>query len=520
MKSDRSFLIILGLILLSLLILRIPTFTEPLGLDQGLFSSVASGILKGQLPYRDLWDHKPPAIFYLYAAAFMVLGAKVGAIAFLEYVTVALITAFIAFMGKLLWGRSVGLTGAALFGFFSLSSVFEGYWGRSQAEVLFSLFVVLGIFILLRFPSGSVFFPLLAGIFFGLGFTLKFSALLNFAPVATVIVFREPSLDRRQKLKSLLYLTLGCLLVPLVIFVYFWARGAAAELYWSVITFNKYYAQLASHQGLGARIFWNTLGFVRNTALMWALALLGLAWLWEAKERRYILIFFLWLFHALLSVWVQDKFYGYHFYPTLLPLSLLAAKGAEGLLTWVQARRWRWLPAFLIILVGLWLGGWDFAQLNRGNFKYLRGQEKLVAHWRSFDLGPISFARDFKLADYLRRRSSPQDSILVWSLSPGLPFLSERPSASKYILHHFLLTPSAPLSQMVPGLAERQRAFLEEVQRKKPRFVLVGTRDINGYEPKDSYAQMQEFPAFHAWVEKNYSLEAPFEDILIYKQKE
>jgi hypothetical protein len=520
MKSDRSFLIFLGIILLFLLLLRLPTFSEPLGLDQGLFSSIASGILKGQLPYRDLWDHKPPAVFYIYAAAFKLLGAQVSSVAFLEYVVVLLITAFLAFTGKILWGPRPGLIAAALFGLFSLSSFFEGFWGRSQAEVLFSLFIIIGIFILFRFPPQGALFPLLAGIFLGLAFTVKFSALLNFAPVASVIVIRKLSHNWRKKIITLLYIALGCSLVPLGAGLYFWFQGAGKEFYWSVITFNKYYAQLASHQGLGGRILWTTLGFAHKTALLWGLALLGLVLMGSTKERAHLVIFSLWLFHAFLSVWLQDKFYGYHFYPILLPLVLIATRGAEGLLTWAQARSWRWLPASLLIIAGLVFWGWDYIKFNRENIKYIAGQEKIITHWRSFDQGPISFARNYKLADYLRRRSSPQDAILVWALAPDLPFLSERPSASKYLLHHYLLTPSAPMSQLLPGLAERQKNFMEEVQRKNPRFILVGTRDINGYEPKDSYAQMQEFPAFYQWVEKNYSLESPFEDLLIYKRKE
>lgn len=520
MKSDRSFLIFLGLILLAFLLLRVPTFTEPLGLDQGLFSSIASGILKGQLPYRDLWDHKPPAVFYIYAAAFKFLGANVTTVAFLEFIIVMLTAAFIAFTGKILWGRPAGLIAAALFGIFSLSPVFEGFWGRSQAEVLYSLFIILGIFLLLRFPQKKIFSPLCAGIFFGLAFTVKFTALLNFAPVAAVIIWREPAWGGRQKLKALLYLTAGSLLIPLAAVLYFWARGAAADLYWSVITFNKYYSQLSSHQGLGGRMFWTALNFARHTALLWGLALLGLVSLWQSRERRHLLIFSLWLFHAFLSVWVQDKFYGYHFYPLLLPLVLLAAGGAAVLLNWAQTNRGRKAPALLLILAGLFLGGWDYTRFNRENFKYLNGKEKLITHWRSFDQGPVSFARDYKLADYLRRRSSPPDHILIWALAPDLPFLSGNPSASKYLLHHYLLTESAPMSQLLPGLAHRREAFMEEVKRNNPRFILIGTRDINGYEPKDSYSQMREFPAFHDWVKKNYFFEAPFEDLLIYKRKE
>src|ERR671913_2651841 len=51
-----------------LLILRVPSLAQPMGADQGLYAYVGERILAGELPYRDAWDHKPPAIHYAYAA--------------------------------------------------------------------------------------------------------------------------------------------------------------------------------------------------------------------------------------------------------------------------------------------------------------------------------------------------------------------------------------------------------------------------------------------------------------------
>lgn len=38
------------------------------GRDQGIYALVGEGLLHGQLPYRDLWDFKPPGIFFVYAS--------------------------------------------------------------------------------------------------------------------------------------------------------------------------------------------------------------------------------------------------------------------------------------------------------------------------------------------------------------------------------------------------------------------------------------------------------------------
>ena len=40
----------------------LPSLVQPMGADQGLYAYVGERILAGELPYRDAWDQKPPAI--------------------------------------------------------------------------------------------------------------------------------------------------------------------------------------------------------------------------------------------------------------------------------------------------------------------------------------------------------------------------------------------------------------------------------------------------------------------------
>src|SRR4051812_31239297 len=59
----RVFLVVTA----ALLMLRVPAIAQPMGADQGLYAYVGERILAGELPYRDAWDQKPPAIHYAYA---------------------------------------------------------------------------------------------------------------------------------------------------------------------------------------------------------------------------------------------------------------------------------------------------------------------------------------------------------------------------------------------------------------------------------------------------------------------
>lgn len=53
--------------LAAVLLRGLPDLRYPMGVDQAIYSIVGQGLLHGQLPYRDLWDIKPPGIYYIYA---------------------------------------------------------------------------------------------------------------------------------------------------------------------------------------------------------------------------------------------------------------------------------------------------------------------------------------------------------------------------------------------------------------------------------------------------------------------
>ena len=101
-----------------LLAVRLPSLVQPMGADQGLYAYIGERILAGDLPYRDAWDQKPPAIHLTYAAlrAVMPWSAAVPAA---DLAIAAAIAALLWRLGKALAGRSVGPWAAVLFLAFS-----------------------------------------------------------------------------------------------------------------------------------------------------------------------------------------------------------------------------------------------------------------------------------------------------------------------------------------------------------------------------------------------------------------
>ncbi len=90
--------------------------------------------------------------------------------------------------------------------------------------------------------------------------------------------------------------------------------------------------------------------------------------------------------------------------------------------------------------------------------------------------------------------------------------------ATRYLFHHVLLT-DAPISLWLPGLEERRRRFLQGLAENKPAFILVGLRDPNIMEPRDSHRQLRRFPALYAFVLKHYVADHSRPGLQVYRRR-
>ena len=56
-------------------LLRLPTFSRPLlSDDEAIYATTADALNRGDLLFRDVVDHKPPAVYHVYQAAFAAFG--------------------------------------------------------------------------------------------------------------------------------------------------------------------------------------------------------------------------------------------------------------------------------------------------------------------------------------------------------------------------------------------------------------------------------------------------------------
>jgi len=60
--------------------------------DSGVFLYTGWRILNGQVPYRDVWDHKPPVFFYINAAGLALLNGSRWGVWIIEFLSLYVAT--------------------------------------------------------------------------------------------------------------------------------------------------------------------------------------------------------------------------------------------------------------------------------------------------------------------------------------------------------------------------------------------------------------------------------------------
>ena len=147
-KTKKRETILLLLALTFTLALSLVSIHVPLARDQGVAAYIASMILSGKAPYKDIYHFNLPGIFFAYATAFKLFGQSVTAINLFDALYRALTLLSVWALGRKIGGWRTGLWAGFLYGTFS-TIVYTGYWDMAQKETFTILPLSLaGIFFL------------------------------------------------------------------------------------------------------------------------------------------------------------------------------------------------------------------------------------------------------------------------------------------------------------------------------------------------------------------------------------
>ncbi|MDX2053667.1 MAG: glycosyltransferase family 39 protein [Polyangiaceae bacterium] len=493
--------------------LQLPLFS--FGRDQSIYALVGEGLLHGKLPYRDLWDFKPPGIFFAYGLAQALFGKTMLAPRILEMAGMAVLALSFVFLAQR-WVGSVlvGVWSAALAMF--VHSQLD-FWHTAQPETFGAVLTVLGLALMVHSQSARwpwVYWVAL-GIAFGVAGLMK-PHLVAGGVVLAAFLAAERYLQRRSFWQScfpVLAVGAGSLLPILVTGFWFWAKGAWPALSWTLFEFAPGYTALTYHNATSLRLFYSAIeeGCFRFSAIV-AVGLV-LAFALPAQHRRereglFLLVGICCVHFS--GIAMQSKFYQYHFSATLPLLCFIAVVGLAKL--WRRTLLWgpRGALAFCSAL-GL-LALMRVATNDTPLGYWARASERLrfLVSASSFPnrealdtglyrVGGFNLADNQQIAARVAKLSRPSDTVFVWGFEPSIYWFSERSPASRFIYN-------VPQRASWQG-AEAQASLMRDLERTRPQVLVVQRGDIIPSvvgNNLDSDHFLTEFPALSQFVTHHY----------------
>ena len=341
-----------GAIFLIALLIRAPQLGNPiLHLDDQFYLLTGQAMLKGELPYVDIWDRKPFGLFLLYAAIGLMGGQGV-----LQYQLVAtLFAAATAFVIVLIARRYSNLTGGFIAGCVYLASLPLLGGGGGQSPVFYNLFMASAALLTLRKMGSDLsrdrvpVSGLAAMTLAGLAMTTKHVAFVEGMFFGLCLLFSHwrctGSIGAVSK-AGFAYVVAA--LSPSLVIVAGYAWIGSLDVFW----FANVTSIFLKHPLGGLDIAGNVLRIVVSLAPLALCAWLGLKKLpWRDRDGAERWFPALWVGAALLGTAVVPNFFNHYALPLMVPLSVAAAPlfalGRLGML-------WGALP----MVWGLGLGEW------------------------------------------------------------------------------------------------------------------------------------------------------------------
>ncbi len=472
--------------------------------DSGVFLYVGWRFLSGDVPYRDIWDHKPPLIYFVDALGIALSPNSLWGVWFLQ----AIFIFFTLFIIYKLMEKEFGIC-AALSGTIILSSglltILEMGNVTEEYALVFQTLCFL-LFVSARkndFPIHTSFWIGLLG---GLAFNFKQTTIGIWITYALfLLVFRL--LQRKLPFKDILSLVAGWTIPSVVFVIYFASRNAALDYWEQAFLYNFIY--IGKHEGIRRLIpvFIKGFAYLRHgwvlylSILGW-LAGFGYVWLKRkvfAEIHPLVLIALIDLPIEILLIMVSGRSI-LHYYLTPLPvISILT-----GVLVFITPSLIGKIPGMSSQTIQRWVPGIMLAVVFLGQFGQIKHYPEYVRGMNDKDYAPV--------IEYIVDNTNKDEKVLIIGAESVVNFLARRESPTRYVYQY-------PLALLGRRLMFEE--YFNQIVENKP-ILIIDTRgrtrlEEKLYEPLQKRSQVVRDGV--KYLSENYEQVAQFGEWFVYRLK-
>ncbi|MDP4010020.1 MAG: hypothetical protein Q8P53_03500 [Candidatus Shapirobacteria bacterium] len=418
-------------------LLRLPSLFEPYWYgDEGIYLTLGQGIRKGLTLYSQIYDNKPPLLYYLAAFGRSVFGFRLLLLIWM----IPTIYAFFKLANKF-FSKHLSYFATLIFLFITSIPLIEG--NIANAEIFMLLPTILGIFYF--YKATTVWQYFLASLFLGIAFTIKFPVIFEFIFIIAFLFLKKFNLFSEFSLKRLikvlpsfsldLFVMLSGFILPILLWAAYFASKSTFLPFLSAALLRNF--SYVSSWSTGNQQSSFMAGGLMLRGLLFLAAFISVYFLVLKKLIDTKLAFLLfWFATSIFAATISGRPYPHYLIQILPPLCLL--------LLYFFSHKEKFvglsigLSLFFLTLTIVRLNFYFYPVLD-----YYTNFYSYAFHLDSKDKYLASFGSDinnsYKLAQYIKNNSSPQDKIFIWSDNSNIYALSDRLPASRFIVAYHVI---------------------------------------------------------------------------------
>lgn len=437
-------------------VLRLPSLFEPIWYgDEGIYQVIGDSLNNGKLLYTEIFDNKPPLLYWLYA----ILNSDQFTVRLASLLFGLFSVIIFFFLSKKLFKESrIHILTTFIFAVLFGLPMYEGNIANAENFMLFPI-LASAFFIInqKRF--------LVAGLLLGLAFLFKIVAIFDFA--AFLIFCFIVNFDSLKKEVKIFPFVFGFSLPIIAVTIFFISNGTFTDFLKAALFTNISYVSWGNNIG--------NLPFL----LILKLIVLGIFTLYIFTKRKIFgksaLFILLWLAFSLFNALFSQRPYTHYVLVLISSLSLMIG------LVLSDKKHQKIFFIFLLIslVVLIKVFGTPKPQKNiyyyQNFISYVYGAKTMMQYQAFFDRNtPV----DYEIARFIRPKLRENDTIFVWGNNAQLYKMVGVVAPTKYVVAYHMIN-------YKDGIENTKK----QIEKTKPKFIVVMTNNSPLPFPLMSYSK-------------------------------
>ncbi len=464
-KPHKDAWFVIGCVLIFGL-LRLPSLSEPYWYgDEGIYQVIGKAIQDGRVLYQDIWDNKPPLLYYIYA----LFNGEQFFVRLFSFILGGLSVIAFYFLGKKIFQKKISvIVSTTVYALFFGLPIIEG--NIANAENIMHLPILVSALLLFFYlEKRREIYIVLSGVILSFAFAIKIVAIFEFSAfIIFLFLFKNPSFKiakihqflNFKKMQAELLFFVGFISLLGVFGFYFFLLHAFPDFLSGVFSENIDYV------GAG-----NNLVFPMGILFIKIAILVGVVcgiYIWRKKLTKAELFIFLWLAFGLFSTFFSQRAYLHYVLMSLIPVCLLIGNIIDSPMNRIGK---------IIVLFGvLGILYFNFGIYKKtisyyGNYFAFITNDKPIGKYQAFF--DSNTPRDYELARFIRELKEEGETVFVWTDSAQIYALSETLPPGKYIVAYHITYYNNAIDTMREKVLEQNPRYIIKTKDSKELNMII-----------------------------------------------